>query len=382
VLGDAPEYPRAQVTAEDGKYLFDNVLSGFDYRVKPESKVDYTNGVSTLDLVKIQRHILGLEDLDSPYKIIASDINNDEKLKSTDLLQLRKLILGVIAELPDNDSWRFVDRTYEFPDVEDPFGYPETHIMTDVDQSKFNQDFIAIKVGDVNGNATANIQHATSEVRSNDKLQLEQVIEAIDDQYAYIHFVSRSTEDIYGLQWTMDFNGVELIELVEGQIDMNAEHIYEIAKKGLTTMSWNAANGVAINDGDVLFSLKVKSAEVVTINSDQLRAEAYLGEQLKIVDIEMVEKEVVEIVENTLYQNEPNPFKESTMIAYELTEEGAVTFTITDVAGKIMKVINTEGVRGYNSITLESDDLGVSGVFYYTIRSGEFTDTKKMIVVR
>ena len=67
------------------------------------------NGVSTLDLVKIQRHILGLEELNSPYKLIAADVNADNEIKASDLTELRKLILGIITDLPTNESWRFVE---------------------------------------------------------------------------------------------------------------------------------------------------------------------------------------------------------------------------------------------------------------------------------
>jgi hypothetical protein len=43
----------------------------------------------------IQRHILGLQALDSNYKLIAADANNDGKVTASDLTDLRKLILGV-----------------------------------------------------------------------------------------------------------------------------------------------------------------------------------------------------------------------------------------------------------------------------------------------
>ena len=46
---------------------------------------DYLNGVSTLDLLLIQRHILGIETLDDPYKFIAADVNNDQEITATDL---------------------------------------------------------------------------------------------------------------------------------------------------------------------------------------------------------------------------------------------------------------------------------------------------------
>ena len=103
-----PEYPRAEMTDDQGEYMFiENALNA-TYQLTGSKDVDYMNGVSTLDLVKIQRHILGLEELNSPYKLVAADVNGDDDVKASDLTELRKLILGVIAELPTNESWRFV----------------------------------------------------------------------------------------------------------------------------------------------------------------------------------------------------------------------------------------------------------------------------------
>ncbi len=57
-------------------------------------------GISTVDMVKIQRHILGLEPLDSNCKLYAADANNDNVINGIDLVELRKLILGIYTELP------------------------------------------------------------------------------------------------------------------------------------------------------------------------------------------------------------------------------------------------------------------------------------------
>ena len=59
--------------------------------------------------------------MDSPFKIIAADINSDTRVTAIDLVELRKLILGVYTELPQNDSWRFVDATQTFADATRPF---------------------------------------------------------------------------------------------------------------------------------------------------------------------------------------------------------------------------------------------------------------------
>jgi hypothetical protein len=89
---------------------------------------DPLNGVSTFDLVLINKHILGLEPLNTPYKMIAADANNSRSITTFDIVELRKLILGIYTELPNNTSWRFVDRAYQFPNLQNPFQtlFPET----------------------------------------------------------------------------------------------------------------------------------------------------------------------------------------------------------------------------------------------------------------
>ena len=76
--------------------------------------IHHRNGVSTLDLVRIQKHLLGIEALSSPYDLIAADANNSESVSAIDLVELRKLILGIYTELPANQSWRFVDKGFLF----------------------------------------------------------------------------------------------------------------------------------------------------------------------------------------------------------------------------------------------------------------------------
>jgi hypothetical protein len=82
-----------------------------------------------------------------------------------------------------------------------------------------------------------------------------------------------------------------------------------------------------------------------------------------------------------LFQNEPNPFKGQTVVSFNLVEATQATLTVFDVTGKVITNQNIAGVRGYNSVTLSANQLGTSGVLYYTLESGEFTATKKMIII-
>jgi hypothetical protein len=87
---------------------------GSDYTVTPTMELDPLNGVNTYDLILISRHILGLEPLNTAYKLIAADANKSGTVTTFDVVELRKLILGTYTELPNNSSWRFVDKTQVF----------------------------------------------------------------------------------------------------------------------------------------------------------------------------------------------------------------------------------------------------------------------------
>lgn len=118
-------------------------------RVTPEKDIEFLNGVSTFDLVLIRKHILSVKKLDSPYKIIAADINNDQVVTVSDLIDLQTLILN--AGFPNNSSYRFVKEDYVFPNPQNPWEepFPESCYFEGVDGNVF-QNFIFVKIGDVN----------------------------------------------------------------------------------------------------------------------------------------------------------------------------------------------------------------------------------------
>ncbi len=111
-------------TTGNGLYHFGmNPLLNF--QITPKRNDNAKNGVSTLDLVLIQKHLLGLQQLDSPYKLIAADANNSQSVSALDLVEIRKLILGLYTEFPNNKSWRFVAGNFTFDDPTHPWPFDE-----------------------------------------------------------------------------------------------------------------------------------------------------------------------------------------------------------------------------------------------------------------
>lgn len=113
------------------------------------------NGVTTFDMIQIRQHILGLRQLDSPYKMLAADVNQSGGITTADLIDMRRLILGIDTNFRRNQSWRFIDASYEFPAPANPWleEFPETIVVDANFWGDHHTDFIAIKVGDVNNSA-------------------------------------------------------------------------------------------------------------------------------------------------------------------------------------------------------------------------------------
>ncbi|MCC7465804.1 MAG: hypothetical protein IT261_06020 [Saprospiraceae bacterium] len=106
--------------------------------------------ISSFDMVILQKHIDGVDLLDNPYQWIAADANKDNVLDSLDIQECTKLLLGIYTELPNNSSWRFVDKSYVFP-TPDPLSapVPGSIVINSNNIPTTPLEFIAVKICDL-----------------------------------------------------------------------------------------------------------------------------------------------------------------------------------------------------------------------------------------
>ena len=101
----------------------------------------------------------------------------------------------------------------------------------------------------------------------------------------------------------------------------------------------------------------------------------------------ILERKTVVPATFTLHQNFPNPFNPITTIRYDLPSDALVTLSIYDMLGrKITQLVNTTQDAGFKSVQWDAtDSMGrevSAGVYLYQIQTGEFIQTKKMVLLK
>lgn len=142
-------------TDASGAFIFENIPAGDLCSIWPFVEGSVFNGVSTFDLVLMSKHILGVQLLDSPYKMIAADVNNSGTITQADLIAIMEVIYGIEDEFPNYTSWRFLPGSFIFPDPTNPWATDLPEVINIGPVTGENEvNFIAIKIADVNGSAT------------------------------------------------------------------------------------------------------------------------------------------------------------------------------------------------------------------------------------
>jgi photosystem II stability/assembly factor-like uncharacterized protein len=83
-----------------------------------------------------------------------------------------------------------------------------------------------------------------------------------------------------------------------------------------------------------------------------------------------------------LYQNYPNPFNPTTNIKYQITNINYVSLKIFDILGKeVLTLVNEKQKPGTYEVTFDGSNFP-SGIYFYQLRSDNFIETKKLILIK
>jgi len=393
--GPGAEFPLYSVSGSSGFYSFNDVDAYQNYQMTAYSDEDPMGGISTLDLVFIQKHLLGLNTLDNAYEIIAADVNGSGSISAADLLDLRKLILGVEENLNNNESWQFVVAEEDFEENTNPFPLNEVHQIEGLRFHSLQNHFIGIKVGDVNHSLQLNgsIQLDERMLETTTLYSSEKVFESGDEVEMDVFL--GDLRQPQGMQFTVafDYNKLDFQVVESGQALVNQTNYHQLkTSNGLLTFSWNRSGEPEFNTDLPVLKLVFKAkaggnlTESIEFNSGRTTAEVYYGDnenynteniELRFRDGDQVSSKMV------LYQNTPNPFSRETSISYFLPMKSEAMLSVYDVDGSLVFEATNTAHKGRGSFEIDNEGLDLNeGIYYYSLKAGKDISTRKMIIIR
>jgi len=377
-----------QKTNQEGKFVFEKLETLRDYEIEAERDTQHMIGVSTLDLVIIQRHLLGIDSIDSPYKLIAADIDCSQDINSLDILKLRKLLLGVDQAFPQNKSWTFIPSAVQFDDPYHPWPYQHKIMLKEILQSEENLNLIAVKIGDVNGSVSSGLQLEKVSQRTSSLSLFAEDIAVKKDQIIEIPIFADRQTTLYGLQGELILHhDLELIR-VEGRLlhmEENQSAILNTVENQKLRIANHQTKPVDCNHDQPLFILHCrvkKDGKLMELFSsptsgglENIYVTEFLEEQSWNLEIRRNSNEPPAVIS----QNHPNPFINTTNIEVVVPADGTAQISIFDASGKTLHrgIVNLNA--GTNQITLSDNQLGgTKGVLYCKIKGKDFNEVLKL----
>ncbi len=148
----------------------------------------------------------------------------------------------------------------------------------------------------------------------------------------------------------------------------NATKDHTLVRKSSVTggnINWTAASGTNSTDSEWI---------VYEVNDF-----SHLGTHSMSVGID---DNGVQVETYSLSQNYPNPFNPSTQINFSLAENGFVSLIVFNMLGqKVATLISREMTSGVHNFNFDASNLS-SGIYFYTLKSANFSATKKMILMK
>ena len=389
---DHEMYP---MTSQGGDYKAEAVPMGYEYEFIPSKTTNPANGLSTFGLFLTQKYILGYEpeEIQSPYQVIAMDANCSGTLTTFDLFAMQQMLVGNLSEFPGCESWVFVDANHEFPTEftnKNVFPYPNSYTMM-LESENAQADFIGVKVGDILGRAVPidNALRTDAGGRNQQTVPLQVSAEkvAIGEEIV-VHFKAPELTEMVSFQLGLDFDyqALELVDFAANSGNDLASAMTGVNRNQLK-ISWYdpSGQGTTLEEHEDYFTLKfiVKQKidnilEIITINNRTLVSELHQPSN-KAYRFKLVNKNTTNSTFK-VHQNTPNPFNNATIINMEMPMDLEAAIIVQDQFGRTIQTIQQSLKAGMNSVELNRNQLS-AGIYYYTVKAGEFTATKRMLVI-
>ena len=375
-------YMGSDTTDLAGLFYLGEISDELSHYVTPQYSTDPLAGVTTLDMILIQRHLLGILPFDSPYKIVAADVNRDRRVTTSDLIHIRQALLYRPSDLTNQAHWRFVDDQLMFGDDR----YPMETEMAENMEVTYDEpiiDLIAVKVADVNSSVELDIDPFSSN-RSILSLKVEDTDFQEGDHFE-VELRIPEDFDISGGQLSLSYDDNTLyVDDVKGY--HGGELDYQILAPGVLLITM--IGDKELKQRESLVSIRLEGrrsgrlSDNLALSSSPLAPEVYTS-HLEVLDLQMF-FETPEIQQNqdqwNLISIAPNPFRDQSIITLFSDQQTSYEVEIFDISGRLIYSFNTTLNKGPGQIVLYGQKFSGPGIYTYRISSVSSSTIGKLIL--
>lgn len=383
-----------QETSFGGQFSFESLPSCKVSGLTLSKVDDIRKGLTTLDIIMIQRHILGLQPLDSPYKMVAADADHNGKVSVQDIIAFRRVILGLTSEFPDNTVWRFIpaDIRFESPESAITEEFPEVLNFNSGLAGGVSRNFVAVKIGDVNASAKLeNLLDAPELDTRTLEASLELVVADMELRAGEEYLIPISVKNAYeaiGFQFGLQFDPTAGTLLQPENFyltDLSRNNMGRFAATSQLTLSWSPSEAVGLPGQQEILELRIRPSQdghlsdFLWLDDQILEPEAYTPDFQAIPIVLHFASEELDGEALAIGQNYPNPFDRTTRIPFNLPKDEVVNLRILDNHGRILYQATSVFSAGKQEWLLENLNWP-AGVLYYQLSTSGATVTRRMIL--
>ena len=375
-----------KINNTDGRFVLDSLPLNVNYTITPFLNSDPLEGVSTIDLVMIQRHILGITTFDSPYKLLAADVNSSKSVTAADLVELRKLILGITDKFPKAlPSWVFVDKSSIFENPQQPYLFSNFRSTGLLSQDLENIDFVAVKMGDVNQSAVNINSNQTENRLEREKPYLVMVAIEKWDNRSVLTFRASEYIEWDGLQIFATYPDA-VNKFSSEDVKMFESHFVDpeifIDESNIRFLKYSATPD-RFSKGDLISAFEIKEPiDIRNIKEDMVKnSELYSYGSTIPINLQ-VRSEIN--IDKPRVRLQTNPVVSSlNLIIDRNIRPQNISYSITNISGQEI-LAATFMINGDSSsdFTILLPDYISPGIYFLHLKSDQLDDTIRFINIR
>lgn len=374
--------------------------------IAPESQVTVNgfkddkplNGITVIDLMLMSKHILALEPLSSPYAMLAADVNKSGSITVFDIVETRKLLMGIYTEWPNSEEWRFIPEYVQFPNPNNPFQIsPDSFYLSGNEFLAYDNDtlsLVGMKVGDVDGDAspTSTAYKAPTGVDSLFVILPDIELNPGNATTTISVNLSVPPQTLNGVQFRLKFKvpGLKIVGITHGKYTSAPN--FGVFSDGLSVVI-EGGQGLPVVAGEPMFSFIVEFSslepvalrDAIEVGQAKLPALA-VGRNNSVNKVYRLKQQfgstssLFSPAANTLRATPatPNPFTDKALVQIELMETTPVLLEVFGLDGRLRWSEEQRLPAGVQELEIPAEALEPGSIGLYRVRAGSGVATGKV----